>query len=369
MKKIFEKCSVIIIAAVIVILSALIVLIPDREISQKENRTLQQVPTFTFEKLKNGNLAEQTARYLSDQFPFRDSFISLKAYCELALLKRENNGVIYGKGGVLIPRGEIENDRLEENLNSISKLSSATNKPVVIAPLPRTVDVYKSLLPKSYPYENEVKIWQGLLSKNNIPNVKTLDLCDALDTNGSYYKTDHHYTTKGAYITYCALGEELGFTPKGEDFFKVETVTTEFCGTAMRSSGFYFAKKDEIKLYRYENDTEYTVVADEKEISLYDFDKLNTVDKYAVFLGGNHARVDITSGEQGRKKLLIIRDSFADSIAPFFALHYDLTLIDLRYYTDSIKQLIETEGIDKVLVLQSITELATAKNISILQMP
>lgn len=369
MKTVYEKCLVIIVAIVIVALSVLMVIIPDREISQKENRTLQQVPTFSFDKFKNGDLTKQTSRYLVDQFPFRDGFVALKAYCELALFKHENNGIIYGKGGVLIPRGEIENDRMEENLNSISKLSSSTNKSIVVVPLPRTVDVYKNLLPKLYPYECEVKIWQKLLNKNSIPDVKILDLCSALDTNGGYYKTDHHYTTKGAYITYCALGEELEFTPKGEDFFKVETVTTEFCGTSMRSSGFYFVKKDEIKLYRYENDTKYTVIADKKDMSLYDFDKLNTVDKYAVFLGGNHARVDITSEQQGREKLLIIRDSFADSIAPFLALHYDLILIDLRYYTDSIKQLIETECIDKVLVLQSITELSTAKNISILQMP
>ncbi len=365
MKNIFEKSIVIVSALLITALAALIIIIPDKEISQKENRTLQQLPTFTLEKLKNGDLTEQTARYLVDQFPFRDSFVSLKAYCELALLKRENNGVIYGKGGVLIPRGEIENERLEANLNSISKLSSAVDRAVVIAPLPRTVDVYKNQLPKAYPYEEEAKIWQKLFSSN----AKALDLRYALEVEGSYYKTDHHYTTKGAYITYCALGDILGYTPKSEDFFKKETVANDFCGTAMRTSGFYLAKKDEIKLYRYENDTEYTVIADKKEISLYDFEKLNTVDKYAVFLGGNHARVDISNGQQGREKLLIIRDSFADSIAPFLALHYDLTLIDLRYYTDSVKQLIETESIDKVLVLQSITELATAKNISALQMP
>ena len=365
MKNIFEKSIVIVSALLIVVLAALIIIIPDKEISQKENRTLQQWPTFTFEKLKNGDLTEQIARYLTDQFPLRDGFVSLKAYCELALLKQENNGVVYGKGGVLIPRGEIENDRLEENLKAISKLSAAVEKEIVIAPLPRTVDVYKNSLPKAYHYENEARIWQKLFAGNK----KALDLRDVLEVDGSYYKTDHHYTTKGAYITYCALGKELGFTPKSEDFFKIETVTTDFCGTAMRSSGFYLAKKDEIKLYRYENDIEYIVIADKNKISLYDFEKLNTVDKYAVFLGGNHARVDISNGKQGREKLLIIRDSFADSIAPFLALHYDITLIDLRYYTDSVKQLIETENIDKILVLQSITELATAKNISILQMP
>lgn len=368
MKNIFEKGIVILSSALITVLAMLIIIIPDKEISQKENRTLQQKPSFTFQKLKNGDFSEQTARYLVDQFPFRDTFVALKAYCELALLKQENNGVIYGKGGVLIPRGEIENDRLAENLEAISHLANAVNKTVIIAPTPRTADIYLENLPKAYHCDEQEKIWQKLFSLNNESAYKIIDLRNALRVDGSYYKTDHHYTTKGAYITYCALAEQLGYTPKSEDFFKVETVATDFCGTSMRTSGFYLAKKDEIKLYRYENDTKYTVIADKKEISLYDFEKLEAVDKYAVFLGGNHARVDITNGEN-REKLLIVRDSFADSIAPFLALHYDITLIDLRYYTDSVKQLIDTEQFDKILVLQNITELATAKNISALKMP
>ncbi len=369
MKNVFEKSIVIVSALLIVVLAALIIIIPDKKISQKENRALQQAPSFTFEKLKSGEYTEQISRYLTDQFPFRDSFVALKAYCELALLKQENNGVIYGKDGVLIPRGDITDDRLEENLNCINNFANAIGKTVVIAPLPRTVDVYSANLPNAYPYENEAKIWDKLFKETNASGINISDLRETLYKDGTYYKTDHHYTTKGAYLTYCALGKELDFKPKDEAYFKTETVTKEFCGTSMRSSGFYLALKDEIKLYRYENDTEYSITADKNKISLYDFEKLNTVDKYAVFLGGNHARVDISNGQQGREKLLIIRDSFADSIAPFLAIHYDLTLIDLRYYTDSVKQLVETEGIDKILVLQSISELSTAKNISILQMP
>ncbi len=367
MKNIFEKCVVVVSSAIIVILAVLIIIIPDKQISQKENRALQQLPTLTFEKLKSGELTEQISRYLTDQFPLRDGFVSLKAYCELALFKKENNGVIYGENGVLIPRGDIIDDRLEENLNCINNFANTIDKTVIIAPLPRTIDVYAAGLPTAYPYETQ--IWDKLYKESNMLDVNILDLRETLYNDGTYYKTDHHYTTKGAYITYCDLGKELGFEPKSEDYFKIETVTNEFCGTAMRSSGFYLAPKDEIKLYRYENDTEYSVIADGKQIEMYDFKKLDTVDKYAVFLGGNHARVDISNGQQEREKLLIIRDSFADSIAPFLAIHYDLILIDLRYYTDSVKQLVEKEGIDKVLVLQNISELSTAKNISILQMP
>ena len=160
----------------------------------------------------------------------------------------------------------------------------------------------------------------------------------------------------------------MGYQPKEESYFTPDKVADNFCGTSMRSSGFYLAKKDEITLWRYQKDGQYNILADGEKISLYDFEKLETEDKYAVFLGGNHGRVDIKSNEGEREHLLIIRDSFADSIVPFLAIHYDITLIDLRYYTDSVRRLTEKENIDDVLIFENISEISTAKNISILAM-
>ena len=137
----------------------------------------------------------------------------------------------------------------------------------------------------------------------------------------------------------------------------------------MRKSGFYLEKKDTIELYRYKGDMDYTVIADGKEISLYNMEKLDTTDKYSVFLGGNHARVEISAKDKNRPKLLMVRDSFADSIVPFLALHYDITLIDLRYFNDSVASLVNQEGYDKVLVFLNISEIATSNNLAYLEMP
>ena len=125
--------------------------------------------------------------------------------------------------------------------------------------------------------------------------------------------------------------------------------------------------KDEITLFRYTDDTDYIVTADGKQTNLYDFSKHKTADQYAVFLGGNHARVDISSTKE-KPKMLVIRDSFADCLAPFLAIHYDLTLIDLRYYSDNIQQLLSDENFDRVLILECMTEFSTTKNLSYLRM-
>lgn len=368
MKKFFERFIVLSTSFLLVLFAVMLIAIPDREFSDKENRALQEMPKFSVKKLTTGEYTSKIGKYLSDQFPFRDAFVGIKAYAELAQGKRENNGVIYGKGGVLIPNGKIENNRLGKNLEIIKDFANSIGKSVTVAPLPRNIDVMAECVPKSYPKEDINLIWQEFQDGWTGLGGTPIMLNQVLKGDDTYYRTDHHYTTRGAYITYCALGEQLGYRPKEEDYFSLETVAKDFCGTSMRTSGFYLAKKDEIALYRYENDTQYRVTADNQSISLYDFEKLNGVDKYAVFLGGNHARVDISSGEGERQKLLVIRDSFADSLVPFLAIHYDITLVDLRYYTDSVRQLVSQENIDKVLVLENISELSTAKNISILAM-
>ena len=369
MKNNFDKIITAVVCFIIIAFCVGMVATPHKEFSDKENRTLASKPKLTSKNLISGKYTADLGEYLADQFPLRDGFVSAKAYFELLQGKVENNGVIYAKGGLLIPKADADSSRMEENLKSIQALEDNSGKDVLVAALPRTIDVFGEFLPKGYPKEETKKVWEEYNALTKNLGLKGVDLYEALCESNAYYSTDHHYTSYGAYLTYHQLQGELNYTPKEKDFFKIERVADDFCGTAMRSSGFYLAKKDSIELYRYEGDTEYTVIADEKQISLYDMEKLKTTDKYGVFLGGNHGRVDITKKGENRPKLLIVRDSFADSLAPFLAMHYDLTLIDLRYFKSSVSELVKSEGYDKVLVMLNISEFATSKNLSYLQLP
>ena len=369
MKNKFDKIITVVVSIIVMSFCVGMFVTPEKEFSDKENRTLTSRPKLTSKNLTTGKYTADLGKYLADQFPLRDSFVSAKAYFELLQGKGENNGVIYGKGGLLIPKVEADSGLMEENLRSIKVFKSNIEKDVLVAALPRTIDVFQEFLPKGYPKENVQKSWTEYNDLTREFGITSVNIYDLLCDSNAYYSTDHHYTSDGAYLTYRQLQKELNYTPKEKGFFKIEKVADDFCGTAMRTSGFYLAKKDSIELYRYEGDTEYTVIADEKQISLYDMEKLDTTDKYGVFLGGNHARVDITAKGKTRPRLLIVRDSFADSLVPFLAIHYDITLIDLRYFKDSVAQLVKREGYDKVLVLLNISELATSKNLSYLQMP
>ncbi len=351
---------------VVVILTASFVIMPDRVVSQKENRTLAQAPQFSINSLLKGKYTADLAEYISDQFVFRDGFVAVKAYSEWLLGKRENNGVIYAENDTLIANEDLSENNLQQNLETVKHFEKATNSSVCLAILPRSADVFAELLPKTYPSEKDSALWQEFYDTADNLKISAPRLYKPLCKDNNYYRTDHHYTSKGAYQTYSLLAEALDYKAKPKDFFEQEIVSNNFCGTSMRTSGFYLAKKDKITLFRYDGDDDYKITADGKNISLYDRSCLDSTDQYAVFLGGNHARVDIKKGEN-RQKLLIIRDSFADSMAPFLAIHYDLILIDLRYYTDSVADIVKSEKTDRILILQSIDEFATAKNISYLR--
>lgn len=347
----------------IAIFSTGLILIPDKAISENENRALEQFPKFSSESFWNGSFTADLGVYLSDQFPLRDFFVGMKAYIELSQLKGENNDVI-NAGGVLIPIPTNSTEALSSNASAIKYFTDRVDIPVTVVALPRTADVFAELLPAYYPADKDEATLTAFREEMAKSGAKLPDLITPLSESNEYYHTDHHYTTHGAYETYLKLADSLGYTPYAREDFRIEQVTEDFRGTAMRTSGFYMTKPDEIVLYRYDGDEEYTVTADGKEINLYDFDKLEETDKYAVFLGGNHARVDVTSGE--KPKLLVIRDSYADSLAPFLARHFDLIMIDYRYFRGGAAEIIEKEGISQMLILQGINEFCEVKNLSYL---
>jgi len=367
MKKKIDILQIIVACVLIVSLALTLVVLPDKAFSDKENRSLEQMPKFTLENIRTGKFTTDIADYFADQFPLRDAFVAVKAYSELLLGKSENNGVIKS-GDTLIAKPFPEDIILKENLNIIAEFKEATDTEVIVAALPRSVDVFSELLPKLYPKEQDKTLWNDFFSHSKSFGLIAPDLYTSLTDSNEYYRTDHHFTTHGAYTAYSILGETLGFSAVEKNYFNIETVTQSFCGTAMRSSGYYLTKKDSIQLYRYPNDNAYSVIADGKASTLYDFSKLQTTDSYAVFLGGNHARVDITNGTD-REKLLVIRDSFADSIAPLLALHFNITLLDLRYFHNNVREIVTKENFEKVLIFESITELSTNKNLSYLKIP
>jgi len=191
-----------------------------------------------------------------------------------------------------------------------------------------------------------------------------------MSKSGEYiwYRTDHHYTTLGAYYVYRYLGDVLGYTPYPMEFFEQTAVSDNFLGTSYSASGLPAGSYDTITLFRYPDDGDFTVrYGDTVQKGFYDMSRLDTKDKYSVFLGGNHSLTSVRLEGTQRETLLVIKDSFAHSLAPFLALHFDLELVDMRYYSSSVIKLCREKGISRALVLCGADTLATAADMKKLE--
>lgn len=365
--------------AFIFVFAVLFWVLPDRETSPEENRSLQSFPQFTWEKLLDGSFTEEFGEYMADQFPARNFFVGIKAAAETALLKGENNGVMRGSDGYLITRYDsVDTETLENNIDCISGfLRSAEEKnfDVTVAFAGRTCDVAASETKEIYGSEMSDKTWETLSQmsvEKNVPFCNLmLPLRDRMEKGEYvYYKTDHHWTTLGALYAYNEIAVKADLPYYDKEEFESETVSEEFYGTTWSKAGIKWAKPDVMEYFRYDGDEDLvTVIQNGEEFEgVYKREHLETKDKYASFIGGNNARTDVTDGTGEREKLLIVKDSFAHSTIPFFARSYDLVIIDLRYYSSSVIRLMEEEGIEKAILLYNMETLSNESGFRIFKM-
>lgn len=370
-KKIANSAFLVVLAAIIAFFSLSYIFVDASDFSEDENRALQTAPRFTFSKLLDGTYTAQLQSYFSDQISFRSAMIKIKATLELAAGKNENNGVLYGADGYLIetyPYTEDNYEYLQKNLAKIERLMAKSEESGVKAwsvIIPRKVDVLTDVLPPYYSVERNETPW-SFVGDGHITLTDTLSKAWQSGTQ-VFYKTDHHWTADATLISYKALSEILGYAPLSDEYFNMQLLSSSFFGTTYSTSGFFFADADAI--YAPTTDmSRFTVEIVDTGRTLdgfYDKSYLDVKDKYSTFLSGNNAHVKIYDNEsESKETLLIIKDSYSHSLAPLLAEHYNLELIDPRYYTGSISEYIEENDIKNVLFLFGLDTLASA-NISI----
>lgn len=351
---------------------ALLVL-PDRDFSEQENRTLQQFVAPTVENVTSGEFMTKFQDYVTDQFPLRDEWIHMKAWSERLLGKQENNDVYFGTDGqtLFAQFNALSDEDLAERVGYVNQLAENVIVPVYFSLIPDKSYVWADRLPDNAPLVDDGSTLdraEALCSEW----VTWVDLKDVLAGDDVFYRTDHHWSTMGAYQGYQAL-----MTAMTGSYTQLEgeptLVSDSFYGTTWSSAGAAWIEPDEMYTWVPEGGlTGNTTVTRYPEGypvdgSLYDLSRLSVKDKYSMFLGGNQGLCIIEDPDAQNGKLLVIRDSYADSLAPFLSLDYqEVHLIDPRYNLTSISSYVEENGIDAVLVLYSASNFSTDNNLFLL---
>lgn len=370
-KEIYNIILTIIFLMIIGGISLFNVLKKDTLISEQENRSLQQRPSFSIENLLNRSFSKEYTSYVSDQFPVRDTWIKLKTNIELSIGKKENNNVFISKDNFLIEGFKEESsEETVEKVNAINQFAQKYEKlNISFMLVPTAAEIYKEKLPNYAPVDDEVKYISEFKDKLN-KNIKFINTYDSLKENKDkyiYYKTDHHWTSMGAYIAYNEMCKQLNITPKEEKDFDIEVVTNDFYGSLYSKMGAGIGDPDSISICfpKEQNDIVVNYPDVQKKVaSLYDNESLDAKDKYEVFTGGNHSLINVKSLGDHKKKLLIIKDSYANSFVPFLTPHYsEIDVVDLRYYMDDLNELIDVDEITDVLFLFNVNTFNQDKSI------
>ena len=335
---------------------------PAPRFSAAENCNLTAFPAFTAEALANGAYTAALDDFATERLPFRDVCRHAYADGELLLGRGESHGVILCRDGSLCRRNEVNEQIYARNLATLTRLQkSIGDLPLTVAVAPRRIDVRNEVLPALYDTAREQSVWEALPAG-------AVTFLDAT-TDTQWYRTDHHWTQEGAYFAYVQLARFLGYTPYPSDGFCAEVVSKSFLGTSAAAAGFSEITPDTVCVWRYAGDMSYRVLRDGQSADftgLYDMKKLSSHDQYSLFLGGNCGLLQIDLGEADtRPTLLVVKDSFANSLLPFLARHYRILAVDPRYYTGKLHALLQDA--DAVLALCGMQTLAQSPFFTLLR--
>lgn len=378
MTKRSDRMTVILFCGLLAVLAVAFLIMPDKAFSEQENRALAQVPTLDAEAFFSGKFASDTNTYFADQFPFRNFFVKLKSSAELAFLKGENNGVLYSKEQLAVKNFNAYRSRIQitedtdriylesaaAQLRSVSALGEKLDIPLITVLPPRTIDIADSVFSYDRPDGDAVFDLMNEILTEKAGYIDTLSLLRPKFENGSYvyYRTDHHWTTEGAYAVYCEIMARLDRSGSiiPADAFEIERIAG-FSGTTAARANFPFCRKDVLELWKLSDEEAYTVIADGEELGgFYSRSHLATSDRYAVFLDGTHNVTTIAKKNgESRETLLIAKDSFANCLIPFLAREFDIVAVNLRTNTN-LSALAEQYQADAVLIVYNTENLITS---------
>ena len=372
-RKVQEKLVGIIFILTLFLFLIINVIVPDREKSVQENRMLATKPKFRLSSLISGDYDEKFEAYMDDQFVGRDMWRKLKVTVDRIGGSRLENGVYIGTNGQLLEQIEVaDENHLAANIKAIKSFSESQSKiPVRMMLVPDAANVLNHSLPSLAKPEDQTQMF-SMVRKDLGDSVEWIDVSTELNkhkTEKIYYKTDHHWTTLGAFYAFQAAAPSLGIEGDLSGKYVSYAVSDSFNGMLASKSGVNLGEKEQIDIYvPTEEDTDLIVdYVDEgkRSTSLYDSSKLKEKDQYTVFLGGNSSLLDIRTVSTSTKRLLLVKDSFANSFIPFLTPYYrEIVVVDPRYYRGTINDLMDSYRISEVLFLYSGNTFFKDNNIS-----
>lgn len=363
-EKFHQGLTVGLLALLLLALTAADLVKPDRLFSETENRILAQKPESSLENILSGGYEEDYESYATDQFVSRDRWVAMKTRMDILLQKKLIKGVYLGQDGYLIEQhlpGNYDQEKVSKRLDQLLGLTEQYPGTMVML-VPTADNILVDKLPPHAVSFDQRELLARVREK--IGEEHVLDLFPILEKHREeqiYYRTDHHWTTLGAYYGYQQWTRAMDYPPRNFDPQDLVTVSDSFLGT-LHSRLNLPMEADEIQIFPRTVSSRVRVVYDftREAVGYYEPSYLETKNQYGYFLDDNHGFVEIDTAYVAQdRELFLIKDSYANSLIPILAPHYEkIYVLDLRYYNGSLFSLMEQyvtgEKVDVLVVYNCI---------------
>ncbi len=362
MKKI-QITGVLLFFAVLIGFGTWLVLLRDIEFSETENRYLAQKPAFSVQTILSGDFQKGLSDYLSDQIPLRNFWMQWNTQIKKALGKKEINGVYLGEDSYYFEKftdSSYSLSRLQSVFSAMDTMAETEGIPCSVLLVPTPGIVLSEKLPRGAElYDPDIIHAEA---KRLLKHCDWIDIKKPLAASEEqvFYRTDHHWTNSGAYLAYREFCFANDLAPRAYADFDPQTVSENFLGTLHSKIIDPAAVPDSIAAPQNLPKVNILFEDGSSSDSPYFPEKLQTKDQYAYFFGGNQGRIQIETENHNGKRILIFKDSFANSFVPYLFSEYEtICMIDLRYYSGNIRELFSENSFDEVLFLYETSNFVT----------
>lgn len=388
------KLTIALFTAVTLAIPAVTAVLPKQERSENENRTLADFPDLVdhtkMDKAENlgevmgaikwnyitvrdkDSWMDDFETYFSDHLVGREEWVRTKNEIEKLAGKKEINGVYTLNDQMIQVFKEYDEDTVLKSLNAMNKFAEIhPDMQVSLMLAPTAQEIFSSEIPTYAGYLSEKNFIDECYKKmNGITTIDSLSFLSGHKNDYVFYRTDHHWTSLGAYYAYCAAAKTLGYSSYGLDSFNIETASSSFRGTLYSKTLDNSITPDSIDYYMLasgEPSVKMTVFDGRKETvydSLYVRSYLDVKDKYSSFTGSNSPLVTIETDVDNGKNLLLIKDSYAHSLVPFLSKHYSkITMVDMRYINTDLNNLIDLSEYQQAMFMFNVVSFSSDVNI------
>ena len=353
------------------VMALLFIAMPKLGYSASEKRVLASFPKTDAETVFSGQFGKDFETYFADHFPFRNTWVGVNAYTSLVEGNNGASGVYNGTDGYLINKPIKDYGRIPDNMGLLTEFKRSVDTPMTLVMVPSTGYICSDKLPLVHDIYRDDEYLDYIRDYSDAVGIRFLDMRDTFKRayrSGSqlYYRTDHHWTSEAAYLTYREYCKIFGLVTKPQEGFEVEKLEN-FYGTTYSKSGFWLTPPDTLEIWKNPNNKEGDIhiqISDGGEVvkeqdSLFFYEHATEDDKYPVFIDGNHAKTIIHNQNANKGTVVVIKDSFSHCFAPFLAESFSkVILLDMRYSTEDITKLVKSENPDQILVLYGIDNFA-----------